>query len=59
MEYHEQLVGSSKISNRPANETFYKQNNIELTAASIHNDRATGLVEKLIQTLKRKFAWLN
>ena len=31
---------------------FYSQNNIQLIQAPIHNHRAIGLVERLIQTIK-------
>ena len=38
---------------------FFNQNNIQLIAALIHDHRAIGLVERLIQTIKNRLACIK
>ena len=38
---------------------FYNQNNIQLIEAPIHDHRAIGLVERLIQTIKNRLACIK
>ena len=40
-------------------EAFCSQNNIQLIEAPIHDHRAIGLVERLIQTIKNRLAFIN
>ena len=38
---------------------FFKQNNIQLSEAPIHDQRTIGPVESLIQTIKNRIAYLK
>ena len=38
---------------------FFNQNNIQLIGAPIHDHRAIGLVERLIQKIRNRLAWIK